>query len=286
MGNQFNSIQFRKLLFFLFCSSRLVTGTLLFRGEEMTVKERDAALRETQKVERAATREQRQVERKQQERLDRKQARLDAEAAERQDHIYQLRVAAQAKREQRVEDEAAFAKRIQKSRKYKTSARAFASGRFAGAKTSAFYIKSVASPNFCLRVASTNKSKPYPVYAENQSVVLSPCDETENSLFSFDSSSSYIHPRTTLTFCMDFDRGQDGRPLTLSKCDQLNRKYQMWRFTNNSQIVNEESEKCLVKVGATELQQQPCIDSSTGAYFDKLQFWRWVPKENIWSSPS
>ena len=138
-----------------------------------------------------------------------------------------------------------------------------------------FFIQSVASPSYCLTAESSSSG----TYKDKQQVLLSPCNsDSRDQLFAYDPTSSYVHPAGKLKVCVDFDTAHDGDLLRVFGCDRYFRRYQTWKFYNNSVMLNEKSRKCLQKAGEASLEQRPCLEKKS--WFEKQQHWSWVPKED------
>ena len=114
------------------------------------------------------------------------------------------------------------------------------------------------------------------------------CNETDESqLFHYDPSSHYIHPELSKTFCLDFDTDkQNNRPLTVFRCDKTfspsaKPHHQQWAFTNNSNIKNLGTGKCITT--GTGGKISTVYEGKSVMQYDcagiKEQFWSWVPDQ-------
>jgi len=123
------------------------------------------------------------------------------------------------------------------------------------------------------------------------SVLLAACNESDSTqLFSYDPTSTYIHPQESTSFCLDFEFDQANfRPLTVFRCDKTFSKaakprHQEWTFANGSNIVNTGTKKCVATGTGSErngkiydgkaVQQYACGEL-------REQWWNWVPR--VWS---
>lgn len=247
------------------------SSAVLFRGKDISVKERDEQLRETEKVKLSYLRNARRADReaflKEEARQRSKQAKIRAE----EERLQVVEAKARAEAEIEAADAAATEQRIKESLKARSSLKPFANQRNAAVSRDIplFRIFSVGAKNFCFTV-----TKPH---VDGAPVVLTPCYDTDiddAELFWFDPSSDMIHPNGTDTICVDFESDADKAALTTFTCDKSTRNFQKWHFNNGSSIINSKSLKCLQK-SVLRLEQQDCLQEDS--FFRKDQLFRWIP---------
>ena len=221
---------------------------------EKAAEEAAAAAAEAQKAEEAAE----AVRAAEAERLRREQAQKEAER-------------------QREEDAARMRERLRFSMRAKSQLNPFAKTRDGG-KTRPYplyFIKSTASPSYCLTWSSKSSEVMLAVCEKNDEEQQK---QQQQQLWYWDPASTYIHPKGNNRRCMDAASDRSGAALELSTCDVAARPFQKWSFSNSSSLVNTNSRRCLEKERGNHrnaLELQKCLDKSEWHVLS--QHWSWVP---------